>query len=85
MYDSMLPHQDKRAEELGCESTDEGGGEPCEAVGLDELVEIDTEKLGSDAKMVSEVEVFSHLDDIVLLIRVLPSETKGSVKPRKAR
>lgn len=67
----MMSHEDQRHQHLASESTDERRREPNEAIGFDELVEIDAQKLHSDAQMIPEVEVLCHLDNIVLLFRVL--------------
>lgn len=52
----MVAQQRERAENLSRKATDEGGREAGEAVGLDELVEVDAEQLGDDAEMTAEGE-----------------------------
>lgn len=71
MNDSMMSKQRERAEDLRGESTDEGRRESSKAVGLDEFVEIDAEKFGDDAEMLSKRERVDHPNDEVLLFRIL--------------
>lgn len=74
MDDPVLPHQDERSQELGREPSDERRRKAGKGVGFDELVEVDGEELGRDAKVVSEVERLNHSDDVVLLVRVLQKD-----------
>ena len=53
-----------------------------EVVRLDELVEVDAQELHCDAEMATEVEVLGHLDDVVLLVRILPKVSAPSI-PRE--
>lgn len=71
MYNPMVTHESQRLEHLVREPPNEPSREPDKAVGLDELVEVDAQELHRDAEMASEVEVFRHLNDMVLLLGVL--------------
>lgn len=53
------------------ESPNQRGGEADEAIGFDQFVQVDAEQLHRDTEMIPEVEVLSHLDDMVLLFLVL--------------
>ena len=53
-----------------------------EVVRLDELVEVDAQELHCDAEMATEVEVLVHLDDVVLLLRVLSQRSAYFLKTR---
>ena len=53
----------KAPDQRGCESN--------KAIRFDELVKIDAQELSGNAEMASEVEVFCHLDHMVLLLRIL--------------
>lgn len=69
--DAVLAQEDERLEHLDREPANEGRREADEAVGLDELVQVDAQKLGRDAEVVPEVEVLRHDDDAVLLVGIL--------------
>jgi hypothetical protein len=71
MDDSMMAHQAQGHDHLAGEPPNQGGREAHETIGLDQLVQVDTEQFHGDAQVVSEVKVFCHLDDIVLLFLVL--------------
>lgn len=71
MHDAMRPHQLKRGEHLDREPADQGGRKSGKRVGLDELVEVDTEQLGDDAKVTSEVEVIRHSDHEMVILGIL--------------
>jgi hypothetical protein len=71
MNNSMMTHERKGHQHLTCEPSNEGSRKPNETVCLDQFVQIDTEQLHGYAKVISEVEVLSHLNDMVPLIRVL--------------
>ena len=73
VHDAMVPHEGQRQQHLAREAADEGGRETHEAVRLDQLVEIDAQQLHGDTKVVAEIEMFSHLDNMVLFVRVLRS------------
>jgi hypothetical protein len=71
MNDAMVPHQGQWHQHLARETAYEACCETNKTVCLDELVEVNAQKFHGNAKVASEVEVFRHLDDVVLLIRVL--------------
>ena len=77
MHNPMMSHQNQTLQELNGESSNEGRRESSERVGFDEFVEVDAEEFGSDAEMVSEVEVFGHSDDVVFLFWVLEERKKN--------
>lgn len=45
----MMPQERESREDLDGEAADEGGGEATEAVGFDELVEVDAQEFRRDA------------------------------------
>lgn len=67
----MVAHEREGLKHLTREATNETCREPVEIVRLDELIEVDAQQFHRNAKMTTEVEVFSHLDDMVLLFRIL--------------
>lgn len=69
--DTVVTHEDQAREELVREAPDQRRREADELVRLDELVEVDGEKLGGDAEVIAEVEGLDHADNVVLLVRVL--------------
>ena len=71
MNDAVMAHKRQRLQHLASESPDETSRETMEVVSFDQFVEVNAEELHGDTQMVSEVEVFSHLDDMVFLLRVL--------------
>ena len=71
VYDAMVPHEGQRQQHLAREAADESGREAHEAVRLDQLVEIDAQQLHGDTKVVAEIEMFSHLDNMVLFVMIL--------------
>lgn len=74
MYNTMMAHECQRSKHLRGESSDQCCRKSSKAVRLDQLVQVDTEQLHGDTQMVSEIKVFSHLDDIVLLIGILDDD-----------
>lgn len=66
MHDAMVSHERQRKEHLTCEASDESSGEANETIRFDELIEVDTEEFHRNAQVVSEIKVFSHLDNVVL-------------------
>jgi len=70
MDDSMMAHQAQGHDHLTGEPPNQGGREAHETIGLDQLVQVDTEQFHGDAQVVSEVKVFCHLDDMMLLFLV---------------
>jgi hypothetical protein len=77
--DAVMTHQAERQQHLVGEAADKGRREADEAVRLDELVQIHAEELHRDTQMSAEGEVLDHLDDLVLVLRVLVdhSQHKG--------
>ena len=69
--DPVMTHEDQRLQHLTGEPPNEPCREPDKAVRLDKLVEVYAQELHRNAQMTAEVEVFSHLDDMVLLLSVL--------------
>ena len=49
--DPVLPHEHERPQDLDSESANEARREASEAVGLDQLIQVDAEQLHSDAEM----------------------------------
>ena len=77
--DFLLLQQIERAQHLLGEPPDELDRETSEGVRLDEFVEVHIEKLSRDAQMATEVEMLGHLDDVVLLVRILPKVSAPSI------
>lgn len=71
MHDAMMTHQHKRTQHLDGEATNEDGRKTSELISLDEFIEVHAEKLHRNTKMVAEVKVLGHLDDVVLVVRIL--------------
>lgn len=71
MHDAMVSHECQRLEHLTCEPSDQCSTKSNEAVRLDELIKIDTEQLHRYTQVIAEVKVFSHLDNMMFLVRIL--------------
>ena len=71
VHDAMVAHESQRLQHLAREAADQTSRETMEVVGLDEFVEVDTQQLHRDTQVPTEVEVFCHFDNVMLLIRVL--------------
>ena len=56
MDNAVVTQERKGPEDLDRETTNERGRKAGKAVGLDQLVEVDAERRGCDAEMISEVE-----------------------------
>lgn len=74
----MMSQQGHGIQHLDSEPPNEGRREAVEAVGFNELVEVDAQKLCDDAEMTSEVEVVCHHDNIVPFVRILPATSSQS-------
>lgn len=79
MNDTVMTHERKGHQHLACEAANKGSGKAHKAICLDQLIQIDTEEFHSNAKVVSEVEMLSHLDDVVLLVRILQSFSDSTI------
>ena len=66
-----MTHERKRHQHLTCKPSNKGSRKSNETVGLDQFVQINTEQFHGYAKMISEVKVLSHFNDLVPLIRIL--------------
>lgn len=71
MNNPVLAHQHKRREHLAREPPDKRRRKPSEPVGLDELIQVNTQQLSDDAEMVAESKVLVHFQDVILLLGVL--------------
>lgn len=71
MNDTVVSHQRQRLQHLTREPPNERCREPNKAIGLDQLVQVDTEQLGGNAQMTTEVEMLDHLKNMVFLILIL--------------
>jgi hypothetical protein len=67
----MMTHQRQGRQHLGGKSPNENSRKASKAISFYQLVQIDAEKLHRNAKMVSEIEMLGHLDNMVLLFRIL--------------
>ena len=84
MHNPMTPHQLQTAQHLHREPPNEGSREPGKLVGLDELVQIDTEQLGDDTQVRPEVEVIRHADHVMLVFRILYGQLLIRSAPERA-
>jgi len=66
-----MTHERKGQQHLAREPANKGSRKPNKAICLDQLVQIDAEQFHGYAEVVSEVEMFIHLDDVMFFIRVL--------------
>jgi hypothetical protein len=71
VHNAMAPHQLHTRQHLHCESPDDGSRKPVELICFDKFVEVDTEQLGNDAEVTSEIEVIRHSDHVMLVLWVL--------------
>ena len=71
MDDAVVTHECQGLQHLTCETTNQASRKSMEVVGLDQFIEVDAEQFHRDAQVTTEVEVLSHLDDMMLLVRVL--------------
>lgn len=71
MNDAVVAHECQRLQHLTREAADKTGCEAMEVVRLDQFVQIDAQQLHRNTQVATEVEVLSHLDNMVLLIRIL--------------
>lgn len=78
----MVTHERKRHQHLTCKSPNKGSGKSNETVCLDQFVQIDAKQFHGYAKMISEIKMLSHLDDMMLLIRVLQLFSTKELKMR---
>ena len=78
----MVTHQREGLQHLACEPSNETGREAMEVVRLDQLIEVDAQELHRNAQMATEVEMLGHLDDVVLLVRILLKVSTPSI-PRE--
>jgi hypothetical protein len=68
---AVMPHQAQRHYHLAREAPYQSGREPNKPVCLDQFVQIDAEQFHSDAEVIAEVKVFSHLDNMMFFFLVL--------------
>ena len=82
MDHSVVAHKNERTQHLDGEPSNEDSGETSELVRLDQLIQVDAQQLGRNAKVSTEVEMLCHLDNVVLLLVVLqhPSATGQNVR-----
>ena len=78
MDDTMVPHQSQRLKHLTRETANKRSGEPDESVSLDQLIQVDAQQLGRNAKVSTEVEMFGHLQDVMFFIRILQTRRSQS-------
>jgi hypothetical protein len=71
VYNSLLPHDIQGCQQLMGESPNQGRAESNEAVRLDQLVEVDAQEFGDDAKMTTEEEIIRNLDKVMLVLGIL--------------
>jgi hypothetical protein len=81
MHYSMMTHQCQRGQHLSREPPDKNGRKASKAISFYQFVQIDAEKLHHNAKMLSEVEMFYHLDNMVLLFRILERNHRREYDP----
>lgn len=66
-----MTHQAQGHDHLACESPNQRSGEAGEAICLDQFVQINTEQLHRDTKMIPEIEMLGHFDDVMPFFFVL--------------
>jgi hypothetical protein len=71
MNDTMMSHQRQRHEHLTRKSSNQSSGKPSKSVSLDKLIKVDTKQFHRNTKMASEVEMFVHHDNMMLLFCIL--------------
>ena len=71
MHDTVVPHKSQWLKHLTRKTTNQRRSEPDKTIRLDQLVQVDAQKLHRNAQVTTEVEVFCHLDNMMLLIVVL--------------
>ena len=67
----MMAHERERLQHLTCEAANEASREPMKVVRLDQFVKVNAQELHRNAQMTTEIEMLRHLDDMVLLFRIL--------------
>ena len=72
--DVLVSEELERLQDLNGEAAYQRKGDALEVVVLDELVKIDREELERDYQVVAEYAVILDLDDVVLILGVLPLE-----------
>jgi hypothetical protein len=68
---TMRPHELQRSEHLNCESPYQCRRESAKVVGLDQLVQVDTEQFGDNTEMTSEIEMIRHSNHVMLILWIL--------------
>jgi hypothetical protein len=71
MYNPVMAHENERHEHLCSEPSNERSGKSDESVCLDELVKIDAHQFHCNTKVISEIEMVIHFNNMVFLVRVL--------------
>lgn len=66
-----MPHENEGAQHLGRETSNQDCRETSKLIRFDQLVEVDAKKLHCNAQMIAEIEMLVHLDDVVLVVRIL--------------
>lgn len=74
----MMTHKRQGHEHLTGKTAYESRRKTNETIGLDKFVEIDAQKLSRNAKMISEIEMLNHLENMVFAIRVLEKTFKSN-------
>lgn len=80
----MMTHQRKGQQHLARKAPDQRSRKANETVRFDKLIKINAEELHCNAQVVPEVKVFSHLDHMVFLFRVLEDSQKSQRKNRES-
>jgi hypothetical protein len=79
---TMVPHQRERQQHLTCKTADQSRRKAHKTVSLDKFVKIDAKKFHGDAQVISEVEMLSHLNDMVFLLQILDRIRRQHSGPR---
>jgi hypothetical protein len=74
MDDSMRPHELQRSEHLNSKSSNQRCRESTKVVGLDQFVQVDTEQLGDDTQMTSEIKMIRHSNHVMFVLWILPCQ-----------
>lgn len=81
----MVTHQREGHEHLARKAPDQSSRKANKTVSFDELVKINAEEFHRDAYVVPEGKMFSHLDDMVFLFRILKKQVNESPSSLKKK
>lgn len=71
MDDIVLSHEVERDQDLNCETLNQTETESLKVVHLDEVVQVHAQQLERDHQVLPEHKLIQHLNDVLLVLRVL--------------